>query len=269
MEKMKQLLKKSKLAKRLYDRLRLESILRSKKDYWLIPSYFEDYVIPEVNTPYLNWKVKARYDFQLSLFDHLAHNVGRGLVVDLGDNNGFFLNYLFTTCPAVYNKKGNLYGVNVDGVAVDRIMDKGFVGVHGNIEWFIKSNLWNTQVDLVLMFQTLEHLENPIQVLKDLRENVKVRGLIITVPYRRVSRVGFHHLRHPEDWVNRGDLTADDIHTFELCPEDWGLIFKYIGWEVLYENTYYQYPKGNVFSWLLGKYWAKYDYEGFIGFVLK
>ena len=115
------------------------------------------------------------------------------------------------------------------------------------------------------MFQTLEHLENPIAVLRNIKMFVKPERLIITIPYLKKSRIGMDYLRN-----DTGKESREDVHIFELNPEDWKLLFKYCGWEVEKEEIYYQYPKGlGLFSTVLKWLWKKKDYEGFYGVVLK
>ena len=61
---------------------------------------------------------------------------------------------------------------------------------------------------------------------------------------------------------------AENTHIYELCPEDWKLIFTFSGWKVVYENIYYQYPRYGLFKFT--KYlWKKKDFEGFYGVILK
>jgi hypothetical protein len=94
--------------------------------------------------------------------------------------------------------------------------------------------------------------------------------MVVTVPYLKKSRVGLHHLRHG----HHKKVFAEDVHIFELSPEDWTLLILHSGWKVVYSEIYYQYPRmiplvipllSPMFSW----YWRNIDFEGFWGAILK
>ena len=91
-----------------------------------------------------------------------------------------------------------------------------------------------------------------------------VDSFIFTVPYTTKSRVGFHHLKGKNAGTNR-----EDLHIFELCPEDWKLIFKHFGWKPIKEEIYYQYPKNSVLSPLYKMIWEYIDFGGFYGAILR
>ncbi len=61
---------------------------------------------------------------------------------------------------------------------------------------------------------------------------------------------------------------AENTHIFELSPEDWKLIFRHSGWNILKERVYLQYPKRHF--WFITKaLWKKFDFEGFWGAILE
>lgn len=61
---------------------------------------------------------------------------------------------------------------------------------------------------------------------------------------------------------------AEDVHIFELSPNDWRLLAEFSGWEVVSDEIYFQYPK---WHWLyFTKFlWRKFDFEGFYIMELK
>ena len=93
-----------------------------------------------------------------------------------------------------------------------------------------------------MSFQTVEHLNSPINFLKSISQNTNCNYFLITVPYISSSRIGLEHIRGNLDTK----VHAENIHIFELSPQDWKLLFKHSGWEIVDETVYFQYPK-NIF----------------------
>jgi hypothetical protein len=264
---MRQKLKKIKFIKSIYDTLRITSIWLAAKqqriDYKklqeIIPDIEEQYTTTFLDNNYIKFKVRCQHTFQIYLARKYC-GVGQ-YITDLGDSSGNHVLYLKYFFPRILTRS-----INVDKEAIDKIQKKGLEASKLSAEKFAKMG-WYT--DLLLMFQTLEHLENPVSFLKDLRKNCHIDNFIITIPYMRKSRIGLHHLRsvyHTSTQKN----TSEDVHIFELSPKDWKLLFEYTGWKVKHEKIYYQYPRWiPIISFLLKKYWQKMDYEGFYGVVLK
>ena len=59
-------------------------------------------------------------------------------------------------------------------------------------------------------------------------------------------------------------LNAETTHIFELCPDDWDLIFKFSGWRVVERSKYTQYPKRNPLT-VLRYLWRKFHFGGYYG----
>ena len=78
--------------------------------------------------------------------------------------------------------------------------------------------------------------------------------------------MGLHQVR------GRGDkqqpLNAETTHIFELCPDDWDLIFKFSGWRVVERSKYTQYPKRNPLT-VLRYLWRKFHFDGYYGVILE
>ena len=112
----------------------------------------------------------------------------------------------------------------------------------------------------------LEHLENPIGFLKNMANKSQCEKFVVTVPLiLKKSRVGMHQIRN---WGNNQAFNPETTHIFELCPEDWELIFKFSGWRVVKSVRYTQYPKNSL--WSLFKYiWRRIDFDGFYGVILE
>jgi len=57
---------------------------------------------------------------------------------------------------------------------------------------------------------------------------------VMTVPYRRKSRVGLNYLRNEV----KKKVYSENVHIFELCPEDWTKLMLHSGWRVIYNEIY-------------------------------
>ncbi|KKM65554.1 hypothetical protein LCGC14_1490120 [marine sediment metagenome] len=256
-------LKNIKWVKFLYDSFRMSSIWLAGKQQRLnyqeliniIPDISEQYNTSVLDTEYLNLKVRSVHAFQMDLIKRICKD--NYYLSDIGDSSGnhiiytkrFFNNIISTS-------------VNCDSNAIKKIKSKGLYAEKVSAEDYVREV---GEVDLTFLFQTLEHFENPISFLKKAKNHTKY--MIITVPYLKNSRIGFHHLRDKNHPFWKGD--PEDIHYYELSPEDWKLMFEFTGWKVKYEKIYYQYPRWIPFvSWLLKKYWRRFDFEGFYGVIL-
>jgi hypothetical protein len=214
----------------------------------IIPDLSEQYSSSQIDY-YFQLKVRALHVFQIG---YVLKNIGpHKNIADIGDSSGNHLKYIKHFHPDI-----NAVSVNLDPRAVERITKSGGKAVLCDAH---KINESGIKAALALSFETLEHLENPLEFLRNLKKGGFER-VIITVPYRKYSRVGLHQYRN-----NVEGFGIEDVHIFELCPRDWTLLFRYAGWKVDNYEIYYQYP------WYLSfmkYYWEKYDFEGFIGFTL-
>lgn len=178
------------------------------------------------------------------------------VIVDIGDSAGTHLQYL----TGLYSNIKCL-SVNLDKEAVERIRAKGLNAVHARAE---DLDQYNINVDIFLSFQVLEHIMNPCSFLHKLSEKTNTKYFVVTVPYVRKSRVGLHHIRRSASET----VKAENTHIFELSPEDWKLIVRHSGYDIVKERVYLQYPKRSFYR--LTKYlWRRFDFEGFYGLILK
>jgi hypothetical protein len=121
-------------------------------------------------------------------------------------------------------------------------------------------------VDIFAAFEILEHLHNPALFLRRLAKHFDCPSLVITVPYRRHSRVGFFNLRQR----SRREISAGDEHVFELCPDDWKLLMLHAGWRVRQSRIFFQYPRTlPVAGRLFARLWDNAEFEGFFGALLE
>ena len=254
----------------LYQFLLLKSLRQAVKEQGLMPLHRQlSKIVPDLRFQYstneiigdfLEFKVRAQHSFQIKLVKQalklIEVNDNKELtIVDIGDSAGTHLLYL----NELFGEIRSL-SVNLDVNAVKKIKQKGLDAIHARAEELEKFNI---NADLFLSFQTVEHLSNPIEFLYKLSKT-NCRGLVVTLPYKKQSRVALTHIRQN----SKEQTCAEKTHIFELSPSDWRLIFQHSGWEIRHETTYLQYPKKH---WLRGMrlFWKKYDFEGFYGVILK
>lgn len=221
------------------------------------PDLTKQYTSFDIDSPYLETKVRNQHAFQISLALPEIQAQPKAVVVDIGDSSGAHVAYL----KALDGASGARYlSVNLDPVAVEKVKARGQEAVLARAEELDKHGI---TADIFLSFETMEHLSDPVSFLHALAAKTKCRRLVLTVPYVRRSRVGFQHIRHGL----KGPVSAEKVHIFELCPEDLRLMFQHAGWKVEREAVYLQYPR---WSWLLLTrwIWRRWDFEGFYGAVL-
>lgn len=283
---------------KILDKIRIYSIRKSlkKEDRELmeeleliVPDISDQYSNLKINSNYLRLNIRAMHCFQIKLMGEYirlliktssATPEGSNKAVlnwfDIGDSSGnhiLYIKKLFRS--GVFGNRMNIMSINADYEACKKIRKKGLDAWMCTAERFARKiedgeyiglypivNNMLSNSPLFTLFEVLEHLENPIYLLRSLR---KVQGskIIITVPFLRKSRIGLHALRR-----GKGVEDIEDCHIFELSKEDWGLLFQYCGLKIEYEEVYYQYPRKSPFGWLWKSFWQRFDYEGFYGAIL-
>ena len=146
-----------------------------------------DVIIEKVQMSFYN----QRYDFVKK------HITARAKLLEIGDVNGF----------------------NIEHFGNDQSLSANFVDYSNNIKNKFKIMDVNNGVatdetfEYGMMFETLEHLHNPILVLNQMLDICK-NGVIVSVPYVRKTVV---------------KLNLDGGHVFELSHEDYKKIFDHYG----------------------------------------
>ncbi len=211
------------------------------------------------------WEIKMRglHAFQVSVaLQAMTHLSGDGLVLaDIGDSSGNHGTYLKAMAP---ERVGRVISVNLDPVAVDKVMAKGGDALLCRAE---ELDLEGVRPDLFMSFETVEHLTDPVRFLHALASKGSAEYLLMTVPYRRDSQFGGWHLRQPLD-VMPERMTAEDVHVFEFSPDDWQLLARFAGFATVFRRIYFQYPEFGPWR-ATAPLWRKLDYEGFIAFLFK
>ncbi|MHB8108771.1 MAG: methyltransferase domain-containing protein [Syntrophorhabdaceae bacterium] len=260
--------------------LSIHSALREQNLYDLfcelkrcLPDLSEQYSTLNLDSEYLQTKVRGQHAFQIDLtikaLDILIKEDIRNdvecMVTDVGDSSGTHIIYLkcilkddtrFATMPFRF------LSINVDPVAVRKIQSKGMEAMLCRAEDLV--DCINQKADLIMSFQMLEHLTDPVEFLNKISRKAAADYLIVTVPYLLQSRVGLHHIRHEKPCL----VYPENTHIFEFSPQDWKLILMHSGWQVIDEVTYLQYPRK---SWLkiMKPFWRHFDFEGFYGVIAK
>lgn len=269
------------LPKRLRDWLwrvvsarRINSIRAAVREQNLLPIYRQltekvsdithQYTSFDINTEYLETKVRAQHSFQIALANEALQSIVSspedGLtIVDIGDSAGTHIQYI----KGLHQDRNlRCLSVTIDSEAVRRIKEKGMEAICASAEDLPSLSI---DADMFLSFQMLEHLMNPCEFLQRLSEATNCQAFVITVPYRAHSRVGLYHIRYDQ----KRNVNPESTHIFELSPEDWRLIFRHSGWAIQADRVYLQYPKRSMFRYFWKRFWRHYDFEGFYGAILK
>jgi hypothetical protein len=216
---------------------------------------------------YLHENFRALHAFQVSLaLDAIArwrasHPGQSPMLVDIGDSAGTHLTYLKTLLDR-QGVQARTLSVNLDPVAVEKIRARGLEAIQCRAEALAKVP-GVPRADVFLLYETLEHLLDPISFLHSMA-GTECRYMVITVPYVQRSRVALEHLRRG----TREPVSAEDTHIFELSPSDWNLVFQFAGWRLVASDTYVQYPRRGVLS--LARFVLRtYTFEGFYGVILE
>lgn len=225
----------------------------------IVPDLTNQYSAAKIDTPYLTRKARGLHAFQVTLAGRIIEKYKRLTVVDIGDSAGTHLQYITKMQPK--GREIKCLSVNSDERAVERIKEKGLDAVCAKAEDLAQ---YNINADIFMCFEMLEHLMNPCFFLHELSSKTNAEYLVVTVPFLRKSRIGLHHLRAGR----KEDVCAENTHLFELSPEDWKLIIRHSGWDIVMEDYYFQYPRRSFLS-ITRPLWRRYDFEGFYGLILR
>lgn len=231
-----------------------------------IPNLTDQYTLkidPAEYVRYWETKMRSIHAFQIdSALQALQTIDGDGLtVVDVGDSSGNHGAYLKALAPP--GRIDRMVSVNLDPVAVEKVRAKGGEAILCRAEALDAVGL---QPDLMLLFETLEHITDPLRFLHSMAADGNIDKILMTVPYRADSRFG-------GDLIRRSDrdlpvrITPEQVHIFELSPEDWRLLARLAGYRTEFCRIYRQYPLRSAYR-AMKPLWQKLDFEGFIAVLL-
>jgi 2-polyprenyl-3-methyl-5-hydroxy-6-metoxy-1,4-benzoquinol methylase len=232
-----------------------------------VPDLGDQYTVNKIDMEdaYTVEKVRGVHSFQIGLALKsigLLDSQDAINIVDVGDSSGTHISYLK---PFLDQKgiKGETLSVNLDPVAVEKIKKKGLKAILCRAEE-LHLHKDGVKTDIFLCYEMLEHLLDPISFLHNMASKAECSYFVITVPYVRKSRLALHHVR--KGWTQA--MSPEKLHVFEFSPDEWNLLFKFAGWEVVDSDIYTQYPARGSLKY--SKYlWRKFDFEGFYGVILK
>lgn len=193
-----------------------------------IPYRFDEHLSGFVN--------KLRMTVQSLKVKSLRRYVPENAVVwDVGCGGGFFLECLRTSGKQSWQ----LTGVDVSDSAIKTIQSKGFTGIRGRFE---ELDISPDTVDVIVLNQVIEHLDNPVAVIKKAYSVLKPGGyLFIETPslegldaklFKHRYWGGWHFPRH---WTIFTSTTLtkllekegfrDTKETWLLSPNFWAQSF--------------------------------------------
>lgn len=261
----------------LYQKLSAASITAAVAEQGLSPIVTRlRQILPDISDQYTAgfdaeeyrryWEIKMRglHAFQVQLMLDCIDTVGGNdlILADIGDSSGNHGLYLKAMASA--GKIDRVVSVNLDPVAVEKVRSKGGDSVLCRAE---ELDLQGIRPDLFMTFEMVEHLTDPIRFLHRLADAGNADHLLMTVPYRRDSRFGGVDLRLGLDRMP-AKMTAEEVHIYEFCPEDWLLLARFAGWVPVFTRLYRQYPRLSPLR-LTKPLWRRLDFEGFWGVLLR
>ncbi len=225
-------------------------------------------VLPDLSNHFATFRVSAEDQVRLRLLicaqvvfmrqvvDKLKSKEGKvNSWLDVGDSDGATrLLFLENMLPIQDFKT---FGVNLKPDAVALIRSKGL-----EAECMDAMDLHKKGIlfDIVSVFETLEHMPNPIGFLEEISQVVG-RRLVISVPLIRASRIGLRYL--DERWDPKLKPDYSNNHFFEFSPHDWCRLFNHAGWTIELEWKVRQFPRRGPLKWMMSYAWRKISFEGF------
>jgi hypothetical protein len=103
-------------------------------------------------------------------------------------------------------------------------------------------------IENVLIFEVLEHLENPVHSLRELKR-VSKKKIFASIPAIRKS----HLVKGtPGDW--------DEVHKFELNQRDFEIMLGWVGLKIKWRKRFHSFFFSPIFPWdLIGGMFRGFD----------
>lgn len=158
-------------------------------------SHYVDYVLEEKALQYL---VQSETVDRIRFIQENITDTPSSQISDLGDSNGIFLRMI--------GKDG--ISVNISDPTVKALHKKGLDVVKADIQYL---PFKTESLDTVFLFQTLEHVPNPILMLQEIARICR-GSLILSIPH--VSSTNIHPFYY------NPDKPVHQQHIFEFSPTD-------------------------------------------------
>jgi 2-polyprenyl-3-methyl-5-hydroxy-6-metoxy-1,4-benzoquinol methylase len=158
---------------------------------------------PSLDRPDIRRIIRFWHQWLLAtLRDRAGSEIRTGRVLDVGDSDGILLRLL--------GKEGT--GVNISSARVAMIEANGVTAAEANAE---NLPFGDATFDVVLCFETLEHVHSPVRVLTELSRVCRDDGRVfVSVPRVSHSRIQPYVAGKP---LGQG-------HLFELGPDDFAAL---------------------------------------------
>jgi len=186
--------------------------------------------------------------------DNLLNDEDHCSFADVGDSDGSVQMLLN---KEAYDDRLSTVGINLQQGAVEKIRQQGLDAVCADA---LALGDMGQRYDIISLFETLEHLPDPIGFLKGIKPAVTHR-LVVSVPYIRKSRVGLAYLS--KKWPADKTPTIENTHIFELSTNDWVKIFHHTGWEICRQEKLLMYHPYRLSRIVIQPYWRHISFEGF------
>lgn len=138
------------------------------------------------------------------------HDIQHGTFLDVGDSDGIFLEAL--------HKKG--ISANISGEVVKILTKKGYIAIRCDAE---QLPFRTGSVDYILFFAILEHVTNPIQVLKELNRVTRISAFVSIASMKKTN---IHK------YMCFPDNPPFEQHVFEFSDQDFRKIVTHAGFTV-------------------------------------
>ena len=170
-------------------------------------THYGDYVLDASWQYILHGFATERLDFIISCLG--PEEIQRSSFADIGDSDGTFLRAL--------GKDGT--SINFSDAVLGNIRNlKTLKGSLPNI------NLPDGSFDYVLLFETLEHLPDPVAGLREV-ERLARRAAFVSIPHVKETRF--------KPYANNPNVPPGESHVFEFCPRDFGTLLSYTRFRVM------------------------------------
>lgn len=162
-----------------------------------------------VNYPDIFPRGLMDYPFAKSRIEPCIYEVADGSkVLDCGCNSGEFIKYL-------KEKKGcDVYGIDVSQQVVDLAVAKG---LNCQVADIAHMPYPDATFDVVTLMEVLEHLQNPVECLKEIKRVLKPDGVLIgTAPHANLERYIWEDKRLHKQYYTEEGIRNDFDQVFEV-----------------------------------------------------
>jgi 2-polyprenyl-3-methyl-5-hydroxy-6-metoxy-1,4-benzoquinol methylase len=223
--------------------------------------HFKKHFTQSVDDEEIESRIRLLVAFETLFMKKAIDTINREVTyADVGDSDGSVRLLLSEFFAA---EELNTIGINLQPQAVEKMKKQGLNAICADA---MKLGEKQIHYDFVSLFETLEHLPDPIGFLKGIQPIVK-EELIISIPLIVKSRVGLKYLS--PKWRTNKKATIENQHIFELSPVDWEKVFNHAGWKIIREEKLKMYPDYSPHRLILQPYWRYMSFEGFWFVALK